>query len=310
MNLLQLKIIDKLVHNQCNVSMAAERLYRVQSAISHQLKLLEEEFGSPLFERRGKRLKQPTAICRQLLPHVESILQAERNIKSIAKEFADQSCGELKIATTHTQARYFLPAAIGAFRHKYPNVRLTFFQGNPSEFAAMLRRGDIDFAVFSGEQEHDSSLASTRCYQWNHVLITRRDHPLAKRRRWSLSTIAAYPIITYMPGFTERNVVQQAFSDAGLNINITCSAGDTEIIKTYVELDLGIGIVAQMAYDYEQERDLLAWNLDHLFTSSITCVVHLKDQVLRGYMHDFVKILRAQGKIFQKQLKTLRSTHG
>ena len=302
MNMLQLKIIEQLIHNQFNVSLAATRLYRVQSAISHQLKLLEEEFGSPLFERKGKRLKQPTALCHKLLPQVESILMAEKNIQSLVAEFADEHAGELRIAATHTQARYFLPAAIGVFRKRYPKVRLTFFQGNPAEFFTMLHQGDIDFAVFSGEREQDPGMSSIDCYRWNHILIARRDHPLAKRQRWSLSDIAAYPVITYMPGFTERNTVQRAFSEAGLEIDITCSAGDTEVIKTYVKLDLGLGIVAQMAYERKDNRHLRAWSLDRLIGSSVTRIVHLKGRVLRGYMQEFISILCAQGNSFQKQL--------
>ena len=306
MNMLQLKIINQLIHSQFNVSLAATRLYRVQSAVSHQLKLLEEEFGSPLFERKGKRLKQPTALCHKLLPQIESILLAEKNIQSIVAEFADEHAGELRIAATHTQARYFLPAVIGIFRKRYPHVRLTFFQGNPAEFSTMLRQGDIDFAVFSGEREKDPNVNSIDCYCWNHILIARRDHPLAKRRRWGLRDIAAYPVITYMPGFTERNTVQRAFSEAGLEIDITCSAGDTEVIKTYVKLDLGLGIVAQMAYDRKESRHLCAWDLDHLIKSSVTRIVHLKGRALKGYMREFIGILCAQGKSFQSQLRSAK----
>lgn len=303
MNLLQLRIIDQLVNGRASISDTASKLYRVQSSISHQLKLLEEEFGALLFERKGKRLGQPTVLCRKLLPQMEAMLQAEKNIRSMVSEFTDENSGELRIATTHTQARYFLPEVIRMFRRRYPDVRLTFFQGNPSEFREMLKQGDIDFAVFSGEHEKDPSLSSLHCYRWNHVLITRHDHPLVKRQPLKLSDIASCPIVTYMPGFTERNTVQQAFSSAGLDVNVTCSAGDTEIIKTYVQLELGVGIVAQMAYDHRESRKLFAGSLDHLLKSSVTRIVYLKQRSLRAYMHEFIKILRAQGKKFQDQIR-------
>ena len=305
MTLNQLRIIATLVDNRLNISASADKLFRVQSALSNQLRLLEEEFGGKLFERRGKRLVRTTPLCEALLPEIKRALLAESNIKALTLEHTSAQKGELRIATTHTQARYFLPDVIDEFRNKYPEVRLSIYQSSPAEFLNMLRGHKIDFAIFAGEEELPADLIKTRCYEWNRVLILRRGHPL-EREPLSLGKIADYPIITYIPEFVERNLVEQTFDAANVPINVTFSAGDTDVIKTYVRLDLGVGIVAQMARSKtdgaDADQDLVFLDLDHLFENSTTYVVHLKELAMRVYMNEFTELLHRHGQTFQQQL--------
>lgn len=305
MTLNQLRIIATLVDNQLNISASADKLFRVQSALSNQLRLLEEELGDKLFERRGKRLVSPTSLCKTLLPEIKRALLAENNIKALALDHTNTRKGDLRIATTHTQARYFLPGAIHEFRNKYPEVRLSIYQSSPAEFLNMLRGNKIDFAIFADEKELPADFTKIRCYEWNRVLILRREHPLGNKPL-SLERIANHPIITYMPGFAERSLVEQTFNAAGVPINVAFSAGDTDVIKTYVRLDLGVGIVAQMARTEtrgeDADEDLVFLDLSHLFENSTTYVVHLKALAMRVYMNEFTELLRRHGQTFQSQL--------
>lgn len=305
MTLHQLKIVVTLIDNNFNLSVTADKLFRVQSAISSQLLLLEEELGGKLFERRGKRLVRLTPFCETLLPEIERILLAESNIRALALERASSDQGDLRIATTHTQARYFLPAVIRKFRTEYPEVRLSIYQGSPSEFLGMLRQRKIDFAVFSSEEEVPADFSRTQCYSWNRVLILPQGHPL-EYTPLDLARLAQYPIITYMPDFAERRIIEHTFSEAGIPVNIAFSAGDTDIIQTYVRLRLGIAIVAQMAQPESplsvDGETLVFRSLSHLFIPSSTYVVHLEELALRGYMNRFADLLKHHGREFQKQL--------
>ena len=302
MTLNQLKIVAVLIDNDLNISLAADKLFRVQSALSNQLRLLEEELGGKLFARRGKRLIEPTPLCVALLPEIERALLAENNVKTLALEHANTDRGHLRIATTHTQAKYFLPEAIREFRSRYPAVQLSIDQGSPAEFLNMLRRGKIDFAVFAGEEELSADFMNTRCYEWNRVLILRRGHPL-ERARLTLEKIAEYPLITYMPDFAERDIIETTFERAGIAIDVAFSAGDTDVIKTYVHLDLGVAIVAQMARSAarDADADLVFRDLGHLFENSTTRVVRLKDMAMRRYMNEFTELLRRHGQSFERR---------
>ena len=305
MTLNQLKIVAALINNRLNVSSAANELYRVQSALSNQLRLLEEEFGEKLFERHGKRLTKMTLLCKELLPEIKCMLIAEKNIKSLAREHANPGKGELRIATTHTQARYFLPKVIAEFRARYPEVSLGIHQGSPADFMTMLQRHNIDLAVFSSEVSIPAEFVKTKCYAWNRVLILPGGHAL-ESERITLKKIARYPIITYPPDFSERGIIENAFAQAGINMDVAFSAGDTEVIKTYVRLNLGVAIVAQMAQPRTAEEDggsdLVYRNLSHLFRSSTTCAVHLKGLVMREYMRKFARMLYLNGERFEKSL--------
>lgn len=305
MTLHQLRIIAALISNRLNVSVAANELYRGQSALSNQLRLLEEEFGGKLFERHGKRLTKPTLLCKALLPEIKCMLIAEKNVKSLAREHANPDKGELRIATTHTQARYFLPKAIAEFLARYPEVRLGIHQGSPADFMSMLKRHRIDLAVFSSEGNIPADFIKTRCYTWNRVLILPDSHTLANERI-TLKKIAHHPIITYPPGFSDRGLIESTFDRAGVNIDVAFSAEDTEVIKTYVRLKLGIAIVAQMAKPQAAEESgsggLVYRDLSHLFRSSTTCAVQLKGLVMREYMRKFTQMLYLNGERFERTL--------
>ena len=304
MNLNQMKIVSTLLDSDLNISLAADKLFRVQSALSNQLRLLEEELGDRLFERRGKRLVKPTPLCEVLMPEIEHALLAEKNIKALALEHTNTGKGHLRIATTHTQARYFLPRVIREFRSEYPEVQLSINQGSPAEFLNMLRRQKIDFAVFSSENEVPSNFAKTKCYEWNRILIVHRGHPL-EHTRLTLRNIAKYPIITYMPDFAERGIIEKTFNRANIALNVAFSAGDTDVIKTYARLDLGVAIVAQMAQPGSKNTNgnLVSLDLSHLFRNSTTQVVHLKNLTMRQYMNDFSDLLYQHGKSFEKSLR-------
>lgn len=299
MTLIQLKIIEALINNNFNVSVAADELCRVQSAVSTQLRMLEEEMGGPLFERNGKRLVGPTPLCEGLLPEIEKLLQIERNIKTISEEYLDETQGELKIATTHTQARYFLPRVIESFKELYPGVKLSIHLDNPSIFPDLLKRHTVDVAIFAEEHPIMPDFVELGCYKWNRVLVVRCDHPLATSKI-TLENIAANPIVTYVTGFADRNLIDKTFADAGLTPDITCSAGDTNIIKTYVRLNLGIGIISQMAQEDEADSDLVFRDLEHLFGSSTTRIVYPKGSRIKKYVHEFMDIALRHGKQFKK----------
>ena len=303
MTLYQLKIIYTLISNDLSVSVTADKMHRAQSAISHQLHLLEEEFGGKLFERAGKRLVKPTSLCREVLPKIDLILQAEDAIQTTKEEYMKKDYGDLRVATTYTQARYFLPTVVKQFREQYPHVKFIFFQDNPLKFPEMLRRKEIDFAIYAEDLDADIRLNKVVCYRWNRSMVTLRDHPLAAVPRPKLADVAAYPMITYIPGFSDRMIIEQTFKKANIDIDIIFSASDTEVIKTYVRLGLGIGILAQMAYNPVTDNQLVFHDLSHLFKDSVTRVIYPQGKALRGYMIDFIELLQERGKQFQAKME-------
>lgn len=302
MTLHQLEIVMTLLKSNFNISATARRLNRVQSSISHQLRLLEDEMGGRLFRRHGKRLTGITPLCQSLLPDIAKALQAKKNISLVVDEHTGKDSGFLKIATTHTQARYFLPKVVESFRRKYPQVQLVFYLDSPIRFSRLLKQHEIDLAVSAESAALIPELAEKKCYSWNRSLVVCCGHPLATRPL-SLSVIAEYPIITYMHGFADRDIIEQTFQKAKVDINVALSAGDTDVVKTYVKLNLGVGIVAEMAQSPSADKDLAFRNLGHLFEGSTTRVVYLKEQPQRQYMRDFIKILHILGQEFEAQLK-------
>ena len=302
MTLHQMEIVATLLKSNFNISTTARRLNRVQSSISHQLHLLENEVGGRLFRRHGKRLTGTTPLCQNLLPEIRKAVQAKRNIALLVDEHAGKESGFLKIATTHTQARYFLPKAVEAFKRRYPQVQLIFHLDSPVKFSRLLQQHEIDLAVSVESAAMFSELAEKKCYSWNRSLVVCRGHPLATQSL-SLVVIAEYPIITYMHGFSDRDIIEETFQQAQTNIDVAFSAGDTDVIKTYVKLDLGVGIVAEMAQSPTDDENLVFRSLGHLFKGSTTRVVYLKEQPQRQYMRDFIKILHILGQEFEAQLK-------
>lgn len=294
MKLFQLRLLKTVLNNGLNVSRAAEQHYVVQSAVSRQLALLEEELGMPLFERKGKRLVEPTAVCKAIVQELERIEQSLENIRAVADEFRLQTRGEIRIATTHTQAKYFLPEVMLEFRQRYPDVAIHFLQGTPVELVRMLHDGKADIAVCTEELGDDSTLASRKCYDWNHGMVLPEGHPLAEGKL-TLQRIAEHPVLTYIFGFTGRSKIHETFRAAGLALDVTFAATDTDVIISYVRLGFGAGIIAKMAYSHIHDDDLVLRDLSHLFPCSTTRVAWLKNKYLKQYVQELMNLLVEYG---------------
>ena len=294
MKLFQLRLLKTLLNNGLNVSRAADQHYIVQSAVSRQLALLEDELGMPLFERKGKRLVEPTPVCKAIVQELDHIEQALENIRAVADDYRLQTKGEVRIATTHTQAKYFLPEVMLEFRQRYPDVAIHFLQGTPAQLVRMLHEGKADIAVCTEELGNDSALDSRKCYDWNHGLVLPADHPLTDGKL-SLERIASYPVLTYIFGFTGRSKIHETFRSQGLQLNVTFAATDTDVIISYVRLGFGAGIIAKMAYSHIHDDDLVLRDLSSLFPPSTTRVAWLKNKFLKKYVTELVDLLVEYG---------------
>lgn len=294
MKLFQLRLLKTLLNNGMSVSRAAEQHYIVQSAVSRQLGLLEEELGMQLFERKGKRLVEPTPVCKAIVQELDRIEQSMENIRAVADDFRLQTRGEIRIATTHTQAKYFLPEVMLEFRQRYPDVAIHFLQGTPVELVRMLHDGKADIAVCTEELGNDSALDSRKCYDWNHGLVLPDGHPLSEGKL-TLPRLAQHPVLTYIFGFTGRSKIHDTFRNAGLTLDVTFAATDTDVIVSYVRLGFGAGIIAKMAYSHIHDDDLVLRDLAHLFPVSTTRVAWLKNKYLKQYVLDMVDLLVEHG---------------
>lgn len=290
MNLSQIELLRILQETQLNLSKAADKMHVVQSAVSRQLQLFEEELGSPLFERNGKKLIALTPLGRRVMEEVSAIHQAKQNIQAIAADFLDSSQGIIHIATTHTQAKYFLPVPIQRFRAKYPGVRIYIVQASPEQLIDQLHAHKADFAICTEKVADDDELVSRHCYEWHHAAIMPKDHPLCEGEL-SIERIASFPILTYSFGYTGRSNIESALKNAGLELDIILAAADTDVIKTYVRLGMGVGLIAGMAYDSLTDQDLVARDLSHLIPSSITKIAYLKQNYLPLYSQHFIEEL-------------------
>jgi len=289
MKLQQLRYIWEVAHHDLNVSATAQSLYTSQPGISKQIRLLEDELGVEVFSRSGKHLTRITPAGEQILAVVGDILSQVQSIKKIAQEFNNEQRGDLSIATTHTQARYILPRVINRFMEVYPDVSLHMHQGTPAQISDMASDGTVDFAIATEALEYHSDLIMMPCYKWNRLVIVPKGHVLEGTNGLTLEKLAEYPIVTYVKGFTGRSKLDEAFADADLSPNIVFTASDADVIKTYVKLGLGIGIVASMAYEPEKDSGLVAINADKLFAPSITNIGFRKGTFMRGYMYDFLR---------------------
>ena len=290
MRLQQLRYIHEVARNNLNLSQAAEVLFTSQPGISKQIKSLEDELGVQIFVRHGKRVIAVTEPGKVILRIAERVLQDVASLKQASEEFTREDIGELTIATTHTQARYALPPVIKRFRDRYPKVKLTLHQGNPTQISELTTSGEADFAIATEAIERYDELVMLPCYEWNRCVLTPPSHPLLKSKKLTLEDIARYPIITYDFAFTGRSKINDAFSKRGLTPNVVLTAIDADVIKTYVELGLGVGIVAMMAYDPKRDVGLRALDASHLFESSTTRIGIRKNSYLRGYMYDFMEM--------------------
>ncbi|MFA5940249.1 MAG: HTH-type transcriptional regulator CysB [Sinimarinibacterium sp.] len=289
MKLRQLRYIHEVAQRGLNVTAAAEALYTSQPGVSKQIRLLEEELGVDIFVRSGKHLSEITPAGQRILEHARLLLGEVDNIERVAAEFHDTDRGDLSIATTHTQARYALPPVITAFRKRYPRVTLHLHQGSPPQIAKMAADSQADFAIATEAMHHFDSLVMLPCYRWNRCVLVKPEHPLTKLKQIELRDIAQYPIVTYTFGFTGRSKLDQAFTAHGLKPDVVLTAVDADVIKTYVRLGLGIGIIANMAYDERTDRDLVRLPVDHLFEPSVTHIGFRRGLFLRGYMYDFLQ---------------------
>ncbi len=289
MKLQQLRYIWEVAHHDLNVSATAQSLYTSQPGISKQIRLLEDELGVEVFARSGKHLTRITPAGEKIIETAGEILRKVESIKQVAQEFSDERKGSLSIATTHTQARYALPQIINKFIGQYPDVALHMHQGTPIQIAEMAADGSVDFAIATEALELFNDLVMMPCYRWNRCVLVPKDHPLAQISELTLQDVARYPLVTYVFGFTGRSKLDEAFMNEGLSPRVVFTATDADVIKTYVRLNLGVGIIAKMAYDPELDSDLVPLNADHLFESSITKIGFRRGTFLRGFMYDFIQ---------------------
>lgn len=290
MKLQQLRYLCEVANQGLNLSKAAETLHTSQPGISKQIRLLETELEVDIFVRNGKRVVNVTPPGRAILEIAERMLRDARNLKQVGQDYANEATGSLTIATTHTQARYALPPAIKHFTARYPKVKLILRQGNPTQISELVTSGDADIAIATEAIELFDELVMLPCYQWNRCIIVGPRHPLLKLDILTLEAIAQYPIITYDFAFTGRSKINQAFDAKGLVPNVVLTALDADVIKTYVELGLGIGILAQMAFEPKRDKHLRSIDASHLFAPSTTRIGISRNSYLRGYVYDFIEI--------------------
>ena len=291
MKLQQLRCLVEIARRGLNVSEAAEALHTSQPGVSRQIRALEDELGVEIFVRNGKRLSALTEPGKAAIEIAERILAETTNLKRAGEEFANEKLGTLTVATTHTQARYALPQAVTAFKRRYPKVRLVIHQGNPTQICEQVLAGEADFCIATEAIALYPDLVSLPCYQWNRCVVVPPKHPLLKRKPLTLEALAEHPIVTYDFAFANRSLVEKAFEARGLAPNIVLTALDADVIKTYVELGLGVGIMASMAFNAKRDRPLRAIDASHLFESSTTRMGIKRGTYLRRYAYDFIELL-------------------
>jgi LysR family transcriptional regulator, cys regulon transcriptional activator len=289
MKLQQLRYLTEIARRGLNISEAAEALHTSQPGVSKQIRALEEELGVEVFVRHGKRLVSVTEPGKAVIAIAERILAEAANLKRAGEEFANDHIGVLTIAATHTQARYALPKAVAAFKQRYAQVELRIHQGNPTQICDQVAAGEADLCIATEMIDRYAALVSLPVYQWNRCVIVPPKHPLLQKTPLTLEELARFPIVTYDFAFANRSLVQKAFESRGLTPHIVLSAQDSDVIKTYVELGLGVGILAMMAFDPQRDRGLRAIDASHLFESSTTRLGIKRGAYLRRYAYDFIE---------------------
>lgn len=289
MKLQQLRYIVEVLNHNLNVSATAESLYTSQPGISKQVRMLEDELGIQVFERSGKHLTKVTPAGEEVIAIAREILGKVDSIKAVANEHTLPDQGKLNIATTHTQARYALPAKIKQFMQRYPKVSLHMHQGSPEHISGLAAKGTADFAIATEALHLYQDLIMLPCYHWNRSIIVPKGHPLAQSSSITIEQLGEYPIVTYVHGFTGRSELDRAFSAAGITPNVVFTATDADVIKTYVKAGLGVGVVATMAFDVQNDKGLVALPAQHLFAPSTTKIGFRKGTFLRNYMFEFIE---------------------
>ncbi len=290
MNFQQLRIIREAARRNFNFTEVANALFTSQSGVSKHIKDLEDELGIEIFVRRGKRVQGLTEPGKELLVIVERMLGDAQNIRKLAEHFSNQDVGQLVVATTHTQARYALPAIVSEFKERFPKVHLVLHQGSPQEICNMLLSGDADIGIATERLSQLPEVASFPFYDWHHGVIVPDGHPLLAEPVLTLENMAKYPIVTYQDGFTGRAIIDQAFATEGLVPDIVMSALDADVIKAYVELGLGIGIIAPMAFDARRDAGLKLLPAAHLFEANHTVIAVRRGHYLRGFVYAWLEL--------------------
>ena len=289
MKLHQLRYLAAVAQTGLNITAAAEKLHTSQPGVSKQIKLLEDELGFQIFVRDGRNLSRVTPEGQQVIDRAIRILREVQNIKRLSDDLKQQDRGSLSIATTHTQARYVLPEVIKGFRAEYPDVRLHLHQGTSEQIAEMAALDRIDFAIATGSQALFEGYTLLPCYRWHRHVVVPKGHPLAKVKKPTLKQLAAHPVITYVFGFTGLSSLMGIFAAEGLVPNVVLTARDADVIKTYVRLGLGIGIVASMAIEQQADADLVHIDTSHLFPAHLTWLGFRRGGLLRKYQLDFIQ---------------------
>ncbi len=290
MNFQQLRIVHETVRHDFNLTQVANALFTSQSGVSKHIKDLEDELGVELYVRKGKRLLGLTDPGKDMVKIVERMLIELGNIRTLANDYSQVDSGQLTIATTHTQARYLLPKVITQFKQQFPKVHLKLHQGSPNEIAQMLLKGEADIGLATEILAEIEELNTLPVYRWSHAVVVPKGHPLTKKVPLTLEAIAEHPIITYHEGFTGRHSVEQAFAAVGVQPDIIISALDADVIKSYVELGLGVGIIASVAFSAEKDRQLQLLDAAHVFPEHETKLAIRKGHFLRQYAHNFMKL--------------------
>lgn len=288
MKIQQLRYIVEIVNQNLNVTEAANALFTSQPGISKQVRLLEDELGLEIFERNGKHIKSLTPAGQKIVAIARELLVKTQSIKAVANEFTQPNHGVLRIATTNTQARYVLPPVIERFCKKYPDVSLHIHQGSPTQIYDALLSGEVDIVITTEAQYLFDDVVLLPCYMWNRSIIVKQNHPLAQCKQLTIEELGKYPLVTYTFGFTGVSDLDYAFNSAGILPNIVFTATDADVIKTYVRLGLGVGIMASMAHT-NADNDLLALNAEHLFAPSTVQIAFKHSTFLRTYMYDFMQ---------------------
>lgn len=289
MKLQQLRYIVEVVNHNLNISSTAEGLYTSQPGISKQVKMLEEELGIQIFSRSGKHLTQITQAGNEIIRISREILSKIDAIKAVAGEYTWPDKGSLCIATTHTQARYALPEVIKGFMNRYPHVSLHMHQGSPLQIAEALSKGIADFAIATESLHLYDDLIMLPCYHWERSIIVTTKHPLSKKKEILIEDLAKYPLITYTFGFTDHSELDTAFNHAGIKPHIVFTATDADVIKTYVRLGLGVGVIASMAVNENIDKDLVSIKATNIFNYSTTKIGFRRSTFFRSYMYDFMQ---------------------
>ncbi len=308
MNLQQFRYVSEVAKRGLNVSEAASALHTSQPGVSKQIRSLEEELGTAIFVRQGRRLTAITDAGREVITAIDRILGEVANLKAVGEEFAHHARGSLAVGVTHTQARYALPPVVTAFKKKYPDVRLKLLQGNPRQLAQMVLSGEADMAIATEALDEYPEFVTLPCYQWHHCVVVKSGHALAKAKPLTLEAIAKFPIVTYDSTFAGRSALDRAFAARNLSPDVVLTALDSDVIKSYVSLGLGVGIISSRAFRKGKDEGLVALDCDHLFPVQTTRLAYKRGAYLREYAVEFIKLLAPH--VRGADLKQLEAAEG